>query len=103
VVLHGRLERCRQLLIVTLLANLAILVLCAFGVDAANEIVQLRCGKDLVVGIFDFGGTESVYERSDKRRARSTGVAGEYYAGGGVVVNFEVGCKFLVEGEESLV
>ena len=48
----------RELLVVAGLARLAVRLGSALGVDAARQVVELRSGVDLVVGVLDAGGVE---------------------------------------------
>lgn len=63
--LESLLKGSTQLLIVALLSRLAIFVDGALGVHAADEVVQLRSGEELVVGVLSTRCIESVNKAAD--------------------------------------
>ncbi len=79
--LQRGLECLAQLLVVALFADVPVRVLCALCVLAPHQVVQLRGGQDLVVGVLSVGGLQGVDERGDERRARGAGVASKDDAG----------------------
>lgn len=96
-------EGVRELLVVASLADFAVGLGGALGVDAAGEVVELGGGKDPEVGVVDAGGREGVGEGHHEGVARGTGVAAIDDTGRGGQVNLELGGEGLVGVEKLLV
>lgn len=92
-----------QLVVVASLADLAVGLGGALGVDTASQVVQLRGGEDLVVGVLDAGGLESISQGGNQAVARGAGIAAVDNAAGGVEVDLELRSQLLVGLEELLV
>jgi hypothetical protein len=80
---EGLLEGVGHLLVVASLADLAVGLGGALGVCAADEIVELRGGQDLVVGSLGTDSGEGVGQGADELVARGAGVAAVYDLGRG--------------------
>ena len=72
------LECFRNLLIVANLADLPVGVVSTIRVGAANNVVELRGCKKLVVSILASSGIKGINESSNKGRAGRTCIAGKY-------------------------
>lgn len=92
-----------ELVVVASLADLAVRLGSALGVDTASQVVQLGGGEDLVVGVLDTGGLQSISQGSNQAVARGTGIAAVDDAAGGVKVDLELRSQLLVRLEELLV
>lgn len=103
VVAHGLLVGRGQLLIVTLLGGLAVFILGALGVDAADEIVELRGSGELVVGVFGGGVGEGFGEALYKTRARSTSVTSEDDTRWGIEIDLQRLDQVVVDGDDGIV
>ncbi len=101
--LHRLLEGGRELLVVSILADIPIRVLCSLGIHATDEIMQLWCREEFVVGVFGTGGLERIHKARNKSSTGCACIAGVDDARGSIGVDLEVGLKFLVEMDQVLV
>lgn len=101
--LQGLDESIGKLLVVAKLADLAVGLRSALGVDAAGEVVELGSGEDLVVGVFGVGGLERVGKGSDELVARGAGVSTIDNAGGRREVDAQLGSQGFVVLDKLLV
>jgi len=93
----------RHLLIVTLLANLAVGLGGAFGVDATGQVVKLGGGKNLVVGVVGVCGLESIGKSSNEGVAGGTSITTVDNSTGRRKVDLELGGQSLVVVEKLLI
>lgn len=102
-VLHCLLECRGDLLVVPLFTDFAIFVLCAFCIYTSDKIVQLRCGEELVVGIFGIGSLQSVDKRGHEGRSRCSSIASINNTSRGLKVDFQVFGELVVGFEKCFV
>lgn len=102
-VFNGLLVSSSQLLVVALLADLAVLILGTLCVDAADQVVKLRSGEDLVVGDFSVGGSQGIVETSDQAGTRGASVTSKDDSGRGFEVDLEGLDEVVVDLDEVIV
>lgn len=95
-------RRC-DLLIVSLLADIAILVFGAEGIRASDHVMQLRGGEELVVNKLDLCCDECVLECSHEGHTRSASITSEYDLCFRELVDLEVPTNLHIRFVEGLV
>lgn len=103
LLVQGPDEGLGKLLVVANLAHFTVRLGRAFCVCAANQVVELRSGEDLVVEMLGADRLERIGEGSNQLVARRTGVAAVDDLGRGGKVDLEVGGESLVCGCKVLV
>ena len=101
--LHRLLEGSRKFLVVSVLANIAVRVLCPLGIHTTDEVVQLRCREKLVIGVFGIDSLEGIYKTCNKGSTGCACITGEDDASMCIRVDLEVGLKFLVLVDQVLI
>ena len=96
VVTQSSLVRFAQLLVVSLNGDLSVRVRVVLSVGGASEVVQLRCGQDIVVNVLSTGSLESIGQCFNELLAGGTSVTSNDNVGRKAGVNAKILCCLRV-------